>query len=648
MVWNYVGVAPAPPLLMAAGPLGEGLATVGTPAEGRAQRVVHAARLCRSAPPARARLQAAGGDLALGCAWAAVTGTVLGTVSRRRRRGSRGCVFGGPVSMMAGKKKNWTHIAKMEVEPMTYDERIKRSKEKYKHEDQMAAREERARLREEALKSRDAGGEPTGVPWTNIPARRKPKSRVSYWVDPEDIKRGVPLADGAASVWHVSDACEAQKASVGWSASIDGASQPRRRLRRARQQPRPEAAAAAPGGEGAPAQAAEAGEGAGRAVDWESPGMDLLERARLAAEEGWEERLWQSGYGGHAVDYVAMVPEVYKGRVRDAHPKEAVKRHIEALRLGKRTKRRLPKGPNGQAIQRPKHFSGSDPVHNGLIDSIDNGKTSPLGEMAVRLSKGYLRLQAEAYMNGVKGQHGVFPVAMRPEVAFIGASNAGKSSLMNAITRTQKLADTGDLPGVTRSMKWYRPSELPIDIIDMPGFGYARGAEFQSTVIDFIATRKSLRLVYFLVDARSGLRPPDWRFLAHLGAEGPQRAFIMTKCDMLPPGDLAKAATVALQDLKSVPKASPRLLMVSSREGNGMHDLRMDLCSRVVAWSKRVQEVQRSIDAQEGNIPPQGAQAGRGKLRHSSMREDISSVGTISKLEKVDLLAPARNLPERL
>lgn len=652
MAWYFMGATPTSPPVLAVVTLGEGRATVGASANGRARRPssrsAHAARLWPSAPPVRSRLQIADGSPALSCAWVSVTGIVLGTVGSRRGRDSRGRAFGSLVCMMARKKTKT--ITEMEIGPLTYNERIRRSTAYYKEQDRMAALEKK---QEEASTSQGDEDQTTELPWTNIPARRAPKNRVSYWVDPNDIKRDVPLANGTAAVWHVSDACEARKASVGWSASIDGASRPDRRPQRAEQQrraaPRPEeATAGAPSGEGVSSRpAAQAGGDAERSIDWESPGMNVMERARQAAEEGWEERLWQSGYGGNTVDYSAMVPEIHKGRVRDAHPKEAVKNHIEALRLGKRTKRRLPKGADGRKIHRPKYFSGSDPVHNGLIDSRDDGKTSPLGRMAVGLSKGRLRLQAISYMSGVRGQNGVFPVAERPEVAFIGASNAGKSSLLNAITRTQELADTGPEAGVTRSMRWYRPTDLPVDIIDMPGFGFANGAEFQNTLVEFIATRKSLRMIYFLVDARSGLRPPDWRFLAHVGAEGPPKVFVMTKCDMLPPGDLAKAATVVLQDLRSVPKASQRLIMLSAREGNGMHDLRMDLCSRAMGWSKRANEVQSLIDARESDGRPQGARARRGRLRPGSAREDRRD-GPVPELKKVDLLVSARNLPERM
>eukprot|EP00435_Cladocopium_sp_Y103_P062842 s332_g24.t1 len=81
-----------------------------------------------------------------------------------------------------------------------------------------------------------------------------------------------------------------------------------------------------------------------------------------------------------------------------------------------------------------------------------------------------------------------------------------------------------DDPGVTRSIDWYKCSRLPVDVIDLPGYGYAKGSHYGPLVADFIVQRKSLRLLYCLVDARTGIRPCDWNFYASLGEKGPEKA----------------------------------------------------------------------------------------------------------------------------
>lgn len=414
---------------------------------------------------------------------------------------------------------------------------------------------------------------PPGVAARRRPAeeageRKIPKKARAYWIDPDDEKRHVPLATGSSPVWSVSQNVpslrdESVEEGSGWSNE-------------------------------APAQASESTPRVRKPkVDWDNPALNVLERARLAAEEGWDERPWQDPQTTASENYEAMLPWQFRRRVKAATSPRPLLYHIEMNQLGLRKKRKWPKGEH-----RPKYFSGSDPAHNGMRDSFDDGKDSTIGRMAIAVWKGFLRHRAESFCGGLRAQPGVFPMAERPEVAFIGCSNTGKSSLLNAITRTMKLAEARDDPGVTRSINWYKCSRLPIDIIDLPGYGYAKGADFGSLLVDFIATRKALRTLYILVDARTGLRPRDWEWLQLVGSEGPQKIFILTKCDLVPPWDLGKVATIVLEDIRCVPKASQRLIMVSAREGQGMHDLRMDLCERAVVWSKRVEARRRRLENQ--------------------------------------------------
>ena len=73
-----------------------------------------------------------------------------------------------------------------------------------------------------------------------------------------------------------------------------------------------------------------------------------------------------------------------------------------------------------------------------------------------------------------------------------------------------------------------------MDVIDLPGYGYAKGAQYGPLVAHFVAQRKSLRLLYCLVDARTGIRPSDWNFYASLGDNGPEKAgYTLTLRDTL-------------------------------------------------------------------------------------------------------------------
>jgi len=311
--------------------------------------------------------------------------------------------------------------------------------------------------------------------------------------------------------------------------------------------------------------------------------MSLLERARQAAEDGWDERRWEGlredEWDEGRIEQ-AMVPRNMRERLKELTTPPAIKEYIETNLLGNRTRDRLPKGE-----RRWVPFCGADPAHNGQRKAVDDGSGTALGKMANSVHNGFLRCRAECHPAGLRDEPGVYPPPERPEVAFIGASNVGKSSLLNTITRTMKLAEARDEMGVTRSISWYKCSKLPIDILDLPGYGAAKGSDFGNIIVDFVSTRKALRVVYILIDARSGLKPIDWQFLQTLGDEGPEKVFVLTKADLRVPWSLGKMCTATLQDIQCVPKASKRLIVVSARNGNGLHDLRQDLARRSMEWA---------------------------------------------------------------
>jgi len=330
-------------------------------------------------------------------------------------------------------------------------------------------------------------------------------------------------------------------------------------------------------------------------LDWNNPGTNVLEKARLAAEDwgGWDEAGWSADPAASAGSIEAIpLPGFFRMRRAQAEPPKAIKEFIALHQLGNV---KLPKLKRGE--HRPAIFAGSDPAHDGRRGAVDDGRGDTLGRMATAVHKGFLRQRARCHPG--LGQTTSAPLPERPEVAFIGASNVGKSSLLNSLTRTQQLAPAKDDPGVTRSIDWYKCSRLPLDVIDLPGYGYAKGAEFGPLVADFVQTRKSLRLLYCLVDARTGIRPTDWRFYASLGNRGPEKVFILTKCDMVVPKMLAKVATLVLEDIQSIPRSSQRLIMVSARQGQGLHDLRCHLCSRAVMLMRELRRRQEEREHSE-------------------------------------------------
>jgi GTP-binding protein len=127
------------------------------------------------------------------------------------------------------------------------------------------------------------------------------------------------------------------------------------------------------------------------------------------------------------------------------------------------------------------------------------------------------------------------PALERPEFAFIGRSNVGKSSLLNLLTARSNLARVSDLPGKTRLMNFYAVNHR-WRLVDLPGYGYAKvskndRADFNEAAADYIRKRKTLRLVFLLIDSRHEPHPVDLDFLEWLIEAGVPFAVVFTKID---------------------------------------------------------------------------------------------------------------------
>lgn len=128
-----------------------------------------------------------------------------------------------------------------------------------------------------------------------------------------------------------------------------------------------------------------------------------------------------------------------------------------------------------------------------------------------------------------------FPPDMGAEVAFVGRSNAGKSSAINAITHRQGLARTSKTPGRTQLLNFFElaPNQR---LVDLPGYGYADVPAAQrrtwQPLIDALRERACLRGLFVIVDARRGMKPGDEDLLDW--ARPAQRIHVLlSKCDKL-------------------------------------------------------------------------------------------------------------------
>jgi len=119
------------------------------------------------------------------------------------------------------------------------------------------------------------------------------------------------------------------------------------------------------------------------------------------------------------------------------------------------------------------------------------------------------------------------PKALLSEVALLGRSNVGKSTLLNTLTQRKKLARSGKTPGVTRAINIFlaefqsKANRFQLRLVDLPGFGFAKvSAKEQSLWVrelgDYVTIRDSLRLVLLLVDSRRGIQEAELEIINSL------------------------------------------------------------------------------------------------------------------------------------
>eukprot|EP00741_Cyanophora_paradoxa_P002978 tig00000655_g2891.t1 len=148
-----------------------------------------------------------------------------------------------------------------------------------------------------------------------------------------------------------------------------------------------------------------------------------------------------------------------------------------------------------------------------------------------------------------------------PEVAFAGRSNVGKSSLINALARGMRAARVSDKPGVTQQLNFYSLKNRLI-LVDFPGYGFAfskeeRSGAWQELMKQFVSSRRTLRRVCLLVDARVGLKQSDREFVENLVRARVRLQVVLTKCDAVLREELARRVYRIREELAWARQAGP-------------------------------------------------------------------------------------------
>jgi len=162
-----------------------------------------------------------------------------------------------------------------------------------------------------------------------------------------------------------------------------------------------------------------------------------------------------------------------------------------------------------------------------------------------------------------------FPPPSLPEVAVVGRSNVGKSSLINTLVGQTGLARTSRTPGRTRLVNWFEIEER-FHLVDLPGYGYAEVSQatresWRPLIERYLAERTSLAGVLLLIDIRRGAQDEELDFIPWLEQRAMPVAVALTKADKLPKNKRVLEVTRARQALAL--RKDPIAVSATSNEG---------------------------------------------------------------------------------
>ena len=171
-----------------------------------------------------------------------------------------------------------------------------------------------------------------------------------------------------------------------------------------------------------------------------------------------------------------------------------------------------------------------------------------------------------------------FPASSVPEFAFLGRSNVGKSSLINALLGSKE-AKVSSTPGRTRAINFFALSDAPqkktprLLFADLPGYGYAKisksiSAEWPKFIEPYLANRAPLAMCICLVDSNIPPQPSDAQLISYLQSAGRKFLVVATKADKLSGNTRIKAHNTLKAGLEV-----ETILMVSAKTGAGMKEL---------------------------------------------------------------------------
>jgi len=179
------------------------------------------------------------------------------------------------------------------------------------------------------------------------------------------------------------------------------------------------------------------------------------------------------------------------------------------------------------------------------------------------------------------------PAGDKPEFAFIGRSNVGKSSLLNMLTGQQRLAKTSAAPGKTQMINHFvvksRNSATAKSVaewymVDLPGYGYAKVSQknrksWGKMIEDYLRKRENLLTTFVLIDRRHEPQTIDLEFVNQMGEWQLPFAIVFTKADKMKPGGLQRNVDLFAAALRENWEALPPFFISSSTDKSGKQEI---------------------------------------------------------------------------
>lgn len=167
-----------------------------------------------------------------------------------------------------------------------------------------------------------------------------------------------------------------------------------------------------------------------------------------------------------------------------------------------------------------------------------------------------------------------------PEFAFVGRSNVGKSSLINALVGS-KIARVSNTPGRTQQINFFKIANAFI-LADLPGYGYAKVSkqtkkEWGHLIVNYLRGRVNLKRVFLLIDSRHGYKDTDSEILDFLSENAVPFETVLTKIDKEPNPNFD---AIAARNEK-IAAAYPKILAVSSETKKGIEELKREIISAI-------------------------------------------------------------------